>query len=178
MRFEKRRLPLLLSRRHSTRSNIVTRCHVVWFDLFRIEMINRDDALRQCLHLFQQITFRSGQHAFGHSVTDPIDAVIAAHHALSDRAFELSFGLLGGHDLLERDFENAGRVIRIAGDENLAREAIANLAGLGRETYTLRGQPVRGRTVGVAEGKYSQPQDDAHDGIREIVAPLSACWHR
>ena len=63
-------------------------------------------------------------------VGKPINAVIAAYDPVADSLFELLFGRLGRDHFLERDFQDAGRIVDVFRNENVPRQPVPDLARL------------------------------------------------
>src|SRR5215472_1659532 len=93
----------LCSTRHCPR--VVPLHHIVRLYLGRIEMVHRDHARCQLLHLGQELRFVVGNDALLGRVADPVGAVYAPHLTGANRAVELLLGGLGGYDLDERHLQ-------------------------------------------------------------------------
>jgi len=76
-------------------------------DIGRVEVVDRDDARRQFLEFTKLGGLVLRQHVLLDRLLEPVEAVVAAHRAGTDRTVELAFGFLGGHRLLEGDLEDA-----------------------------------------------------------------------
>ena len=90
-------------------------------------------------------------------IADPVDAVEPLYVALANGAVELLLGFLGLDDLLQRYLEQTRRVVDVLGDKNVARQAIAHLAGLHDQRDDLVAEPIRRRPQPRTEREHANP---------------------
>jgi hypothetical protein len=132
-------------------------------------MVDGDDAGGQGLGFTQQqgLAFRD-RSRIGCG-RDPVVPVIAADDAGADRALELLFGLFGGDYFLQRDLEQARRIVGIVRDVDVARQPVANFTRFQRQTHDARAEFIARRIIVAAEGEHENAQEDAGERIGKIL---------
>ncbi len=132
-------------------------------------MIDGNHACGEIADLGERARFLGGDDILLLCLGDPIVVVVAAHLALANGAFELLVGFLGGDDLQQRVLEQANAILRIVGDEDVAGEAVAQLAGLKRRPHDRLAVLVGGGIAREAVREHQRSHHEADPTNREIV---------
>src|SRR5690606_6441807 len=148
---------------------VVAESGVVGPELGGVEVIHRDDPVRQCLRLSELPALRLGQDVLADGIADPVGAVESAHLAGPDRALDLPLGLLRRDDLLKGHLEQARGIALIARDVDVARQPIPDGPRLDHQPYGLLAEPVRRRPEAAAEREHHDPHQHARPQCGEVV---------
>src|SRR5690606_11180396 len=149
--------------------NAVTGAHVMGFDLGGVKVIDGDDLFPQRLDLPQKLGLRFANDVLADGISDPVDAMEAAHLACPNGPFDLLFRLFCSDGFLQGHLEQAGWIVRVTRNVDVSRQTVANGPRLDRELHRLPRETIRCRPETAPERKHEQPHENARPGGGEIV---------